>query len=55
MELSKALNAIDNCRTAAYFAKNKKFSELWTDIADRLEVRYIITQPWLRTYDGVIE
>ena len=50
-----AINAVDKCRERAYFSKNKKFSALWTKIADELEVKYLSGQPWLRTYDGKLK
>lgn len=50
-----AINKVEGCRTVAYFAKNKKFSALWTKIADELEAKYLSGQPWLRTYDGTVE
>ena len=53
-----ALNAVDNCRQTAYFAKNKKFAALWTKVADRIELDYLSGEPWplsIRTYDGTVE
>lgn len=49
------IDKVEACRTVAYFAKNKKFSALWTKIADELEAKYLSGQPWLRTYDGTVE
>ena len=50
-----ALNAIDKCRERAYFAKNQKFVDLWHDIADKLEAKYLAGQPRLRTHDGKLQ
>lgn len=47
--------AADKCRERAFFAKNKKFVDLWHDIADNIEAKYLSGQPWLRTYDGKFE
>lgn len=55
MDVYSAINKVEACRTAAYFARNKKFATLWTKIADDLEVKYLSGQPWLRTYDGTVE
>lgn len=49
------INKVEACRTIAYFANNKKFVDLWTKIADDLEVKYLSGQPWLRTYDGKVK
>lgn len=50
-----AINAVDKCRERAYFAKNPKFVDLWHDIADKLEAKYLAGQPWLRTHDGKVK
>lgn len=50
-----AINAADKCRERARFAKNEKFVDLWHDIADKIEAKYLVGQPWLRTYDGKFE
>lgn len=50
-----AINSVDNCRKAGYFAKNKQISDLWYKIADELEAKYLSGQPWLRTYDGKLK
>lgn len=50
-----AMNAEDKCRDTAWFAKNEKFKELWHAIADKIENKYLIGQPWLRTYDGKLK
>lgn len=50
-----ALNAEDKCLDAAYRAKNDKFKELWYNVANKIEEKYIIGQPWLRTYDGKLK
>lgn len=55
MDVYQAINKVDSCLTAAYFAKNEKFIALWTRIAEELEAKYLSGQPWLRTYDGTVE
>ena len=50
-----ALNSIDKCRQAGYYAKNKAISDYWYKTADELENKYFAGQPWLRTYDGSVE
>ena len=45
-------NTIDKCRQIAYNAKSEWFQEYWYKVADELEARYVLGQPWLRTYDG---
>lgn len=50
-----ALNAEDNCRDAADYAQNEKFKELWHNIADKIEEKYLGGQPWLRTHDGKLK
>ena len=49
---TKMLNSIDKCRETAYNANNKWFEEYWYKVADELEAKYVVGQPWLRTYDG---
>ena len=48
----KILNSIDKCRETAYNANNKWFEEYWYKVAEDLEAKYVVGQPWLRTYDG---
>ena len=50
-----AMNAVNKCRDRAYFAKNPKFVNLWHDVADKLEAKYLAGQPWLNTYDGKVK
>ena len=55
MKWDEAIRAADKCRDAAFFAKNPAFQNLWHDIADKLEAKYCVGQPWLRTYDGRVK
>lgn len=55
MKWDEAIRAADKCRDAAFFAKNPAFQDLWYDIADKLEAKYCVGQPWLRTYDGRVK
>lgn len=50
-----AINAEDKCLDAAYRAKNEKFKQLWYDVANEIEKKYLVGQPWLRTYDGTVD
>lgn len=51
MKWDEAIRAADKCRGAAFLAKNPAFQDLWYDIADKLEAKCCVGQPWLRTYD----
>lgn len=46
------LKSIDKCRQTAYNANSEWFKDYWNKVADELEAKYLVGQPWLRTYDG---
>lgn len=50
-----AANAVNKLRRLASVAKNQKFVDFWNETADKLEVKYLTGQPWLRTYDGKLQ
>lgn len=43
----KMFKSIDKCRQASYNANNEWFKDYWHKVADDLEAKYVVGQPWL--------
>jgi hypothetical protein len=55
MNWAQALTAIDRCREAGDRAQDPKFKDYWYGVAQKLGDKYLMAQPWLRTYDGKLK
>lgn len=55
MNWAQALTAIDKLRLAGDRAENLALKEYWYNAAEKLGQKYLVGQPWLRTYDGKLK
>jgi len=55
MNWAQALTTIDKFRAAGDRAANQWFKEYWYKAAEELGQKYLVGQPWLRTYDGKLK
>ena len=48
MHWVEAMNKSNKLRERAMLASNEKFQDLWHKLADDLQFKYFMGQPWLR-------